>query len=196
MSPADVAAAASHVNAARQNRYADRYEELLKARLLEPAEALARAFAGGLPPSPKKALLDLVAGATGPDAAEPALSRLAHAGFVWRDPGGASSNWSPVIPNLMRHVLSLGGSHGHGGDAQRFPLRRRPFQTHNPSSPVAGLTVAAAAWFESSRKGRISPRHGSTLAPKWNNKKRTGYEVYCHRGQRRTKASHLSIQSG
>ena len=92
---------------ARRNRcYLDRYGELRKLRLLQPARAVAETFASR-PVITDGELEAAVRGGLGEAATDDEVAaaemEIHHLGFVWES--GAMPEWEPGIPSLMDYML-------------------------------------------------------------------------------------------
>ena len=106
LSRADVESAGASVAVEKKDYYADRYEELGRQNLLEPARAVASAFAEAPPQNTFswEQLAGIVQTEIEPNQkAKDVLQGLSRAGFVWRSP--EKDYWIPGIPSLMTYVL-------------------------------------------------------------------------------------------
>ena len=98
--------AAGEFEARRNRYYLDRYGELRKLRLLQPARAVAETFAsrpvitdGELEAAVRRGLGE----AATDDEVAAAEMEIHHLGFVWES--GAMPEWEPGIPSLMDYML-------------------------------------------------------------------------------------------
>ena len=112
LSRADVEAAGAEVHSEKTGYYNNRYEEFIQGALVPAAQVVARAYGDGKGSFFKEELLSSLAPAVGADA-DNALTKLAHAGFVWCDPG--RDRWTAGIPSLMNYVTARAGKAPEAG---------------------------------------------------------------------------------
>ena len=102
----DVRACQAVFDKHREDYYLDRHEELLKLRLLRPAQEVAKTFESHpvISDSELEAAIRKGLGeASGDDEVDAAAQQFRHLGYIWR--AGTRPLWEPGIPSLMDYIL-------------------------------------------------------------------------------------------
>ena len=102
----DVRACQAVFDRHREDYYLDRHEELLKLRLLRPAQEVAKTFESHpvISDSELEAAIRRGLGeASGDEEVDAAAQQFRHLGYIWR--AGTRPLWEPGIPSLMGYIL-------------------------------------------------------------------------------------------
>ena len=113
---ADLNVVRPQFDAEKADLYLDRYNELVKANLLEVAAGVSEAFAGAerMPPGPVKeavgVALERLGGPSDPDAVLRVCGRLHDLGYIWTINCEGRPCYEQGIPSLMRYVARAAAS--------------------------------------------------------------------------------------